>query len=106
MTIYMVCATRTNLVYVIIFAALIPVFALLSAAYWRLGVGDKVGGERLIVVRPAIAVSASLLKPVGHLTQACLGLRGLSFLREYIRLLPPYRAAAGLCWLSSALAYW
>lgn len=55
MTIYMVCATRTNLVYVIIFAALIPVFALLAAAYWRLGVGDKAGGERLVVVCPALS---------------------------------------------------
>lgn len=49
-TIYMICATRTNLVYVLIFAALILVFVCLAAAYWRLADGDTVVGNRLIVV--------------------------------------------------------
>ena len=49
-TIYMVCATRTNAVYVLIFAALIVVFVCLAAAYWRLADGDAIIGNRLIVV--------------------------------------------------------
>ena len=59
MAIYMVCATRVNIVFVSIFAALILVFALLAAAYWRLGLGDEIVGNRLTVVSLiALAISA------------------------------------------------
>lgn len=50
MLIYCICATRTNLVYVLIFASLIFVFSLLAAAYWKLGAEDEVMGNRLTVV--------------------------------------------------------
>ncbi|KOC12586.1 hypothetical protein AFLA70_278g001571, partial [Aspergillus flavus AF70] len=60
-TIYMICATRTNLVYVLIFAALILVFVCLAAAYWRLADGDTVVGNRLIVGAGAALFVASLL---------------------------------------------
>lgn len=50
MLIYSVCATRTNLVFVLIFASLILVFSLLAAAYWKLGLEDAVMGNRLTVV--------------------------------------------------------
>lgn len=50
MLIYTVCATRTNIVFVLIFACLIFVFSLLAAAYWRLGLEDEVTGNRLTVV--------------------------------------------------------
>lgn len=50
MLIYCICATRTNLVYVLIFASLIFVFLLLAAAYWKLGAEDEVMGNRLTVV--------------------------------------------------------
>ncbi|KAE8168704.1 GPR1/FUN34/YaaH-class plasma membrane protein [Aspergillus tamarii] len=60
-TIYMVCATRTNAVYVLIFAALIVVFVCLAAAYWRLADGDAIIGNRLIVGAGAALFVASLL---------------------------------------------
>lgn len=50
MLIYAVCATRTNLVYVLIFTSLIVVFSLLAATYWKLGQEDEVTGDRLTVV--------------------------------------------------------
>lgn len=52
MIVYMLCATRTNIVYVLIFFSLIIFFALAAAAYWRMGAADKVSGERLVVVSP------------------------------------------------------
>ncbi|KAB8205120.1 GPR1/FUN34/YaaH-class plasma membrane protein [Aspergillus parasiticus] len=60
-TIYMICATRTNLVYVLIFAALILVFVCLAAAYWCLADGDVGVGSRLIVGAGAALFVASLL---------------------------------------------
>lgn len=50
MFIFMICATRTNMVLTLIFLALFMVFVLLSAAYWRLGLGDALTGNRLVVV--------------------------------------------------------
>lgn len=50
MVIYMVCATRINVVFVAIFAALAVFFTLLAAGYWRLGLEDAVVGDRLMVV--------------------------------------------------------
>lgn len=50
MLIYTICATRTNIIYVVIFASLILVFALLAAAYWQLGKENEVLGNRLTVV--------------------------------------------------------
>ncbi|KAL1966040.1 hypothetical protein VTN77DRAFT_4980 [Rasamsonia byssochlamydoides] len=47
--VYMICATRTNAVFVAIFATLIMVFSLMSAAYWRLALADSVAGHRLMV---------------------------------------------------------
>jgi len=38
--IYMVCALRTNVVFVLIFASLVPAFGLLTAAYWNLAKGN------------------------------------------------------------------
>ena len=38
--IYMICALRTNVVFVLIFAGLIPAFGLLAAAYWHLAQGN------------------------------------------------------------------
>ncbi|KAB8246733.1 hypothetical protein BDV35DRAFT_380319 [Aspergillus flavus] len=66
-TIYMICATRTNLVYVLIFAALILVFVCLAAAYWRLADGDTVVGNRLIMLFEALGFPVNL--PVGDLSR-------------------------------------
>jgi succinate-acetate transporter protein len=38
--IYMICALRTNVVFVLIFAFLVPAFGLLTAAYWNLAKGN------------------------------------------------------------------
>ncbi|KKA20053.1 GPR1/FUN34/YaaH-class plasma membrane protein [Rasamsonia emersonii CBS 393.64] len=59
--IYMICATRINAVFVAIFLTLVMVFTLLSAAYWRLGLGDAVGGNRLLVAGGASLFVASML---------------------------------------------
>ncbi|KAE8349875.1 GPR1/FUN34/yaaH family-domain-containing protein [Aspergillus coremiiformis] len=59
--IYLICATRTNLVYVLIFAALTLVFVFLAAAYWRLADADAVVGNRLVVGAGAALFVASLL---------------------------------------------
>lgn len=50
MVIYTVCASRTNLPFFLIFASLLIVFALLAAAYWKLGEGNEAMGNRLTVV--------------------------------------------------------
>lgn len=50
MLIFMICATRTNVVYTLIFLSLLLVFLLLSSAYWRLGAGDALSGNRCVVV--------------------------------------------------------
>jgi succinate-acetate transporter protein len=38
--IYMICALRTNVVFVLIFTFLVPAFGLLTAAYWHLAKGN------------------------------------------------------------------
>lgn len=53
MLIFLICATRTNAVYVLIFTTLTLVFVFLSGAYWRLAVADALVGNRLIVVCPS-----------------------------------------------------
>lgn len=50
MFIFMICATRTNVVLTLIFMSLLMVFIMLTAAYWRLGLGDAVVGNRCVVV--------------------------------------------------------
>lgn len=52
MLIFMICATRTNVVYTLIFLSLLLVFILLSSAYWRLGLGDAAVGNRCVIVSP------------------------------------------------------
>ncbi|GFF36851.1 protein alcS [Aspergillus udagawae] len=61
MLIFLICATRTNAVYVVIFATLTLVFVFLSAAYWRLAVADALVGNRLIVAAGASLFVASML---------------------------------------------
>jgi succinate-acetate transporter protein len=61
MLIFLICATRINAVYVVIFATLTLVFVFLSAAYWRLAVADALVGNRLIVAAGASLFVASML---------------------------------------------
>ncbi|KAF4207040.1 hypothetical protein CNMCM8927_003873 [Aspergillus lentulus] len=61
MLIFLICATRTNAVYVLIFTTLTLVFVFLSGAYWRLAVADAPVGNRLIVAAGASLFVASML---------------------------------------------
>jgi uncharacterized membrane protein len=53
MLIFLICATRTNALYVAIFTTLTLVFVFLAGAYWRLAVADALVGNRLVVVCPS-----------------------------------------------------
>ncbi|KAJ5641252.1 hypothetical protein N7490_005252 [Penicillium lividum] len=61
MLIYAVCATRTNIVFVLIFTSLIFVFSLLAGAYWKLGLEDEAAGNRLTVGAGAALFVATML---------------------------------------------
>lgn len=57
MLIFMICATRTNIVYTLIFLSLLLVFLLLSSAYWRLAEGDAAVGDRCVKVSRMFALA-------------------------------------------------
>ncbi|KAJ5242807.1 uncharacterized protein N7469_001134 [Penicillium citrinum] len=61
MLIFMICATRTNMVYTLIFLSLLLVFLLLSSAYWRLAEGDSTVGNKCVKGAGAALFVASLL---------------------------------------------
>ncbi|KAJ6118158.1 hypothetical protein N7471_014035 [Penicillium samsonianum] len=61
MLIFMICATRINVVYTLIFLNLLLVFLLLSAAYWQLGQGNAAIGDRCVKGAGASLFVASLL---------------------------------------------
>ncbi|KAJ5842232.1 hypothetical protein N7534_012062 [Penicillium rubens] len=61
MLIFMICATRINVVYTLIFLSLLLVFLLLSAAYWQLGQGNAAIGDRCVKGAGASLFVASLL---------------------------------------------
>lgn len=60
MIIFMICATRTNIVYTLIFLTLIIVFVLLTAGYWQLADGNSSAGGRCIKGSGASLFVASL----------------------------------------------
>ncbi|KAJ5510002.1 hypothetical protein N7453_002105 [Penicillium expansum] len=61
MLIFMICATRINVVYTLIFLCLLLVFLLLSSAYWVLGQGNAATGDRCVKGAGASLFVASLL---------------------------------------------
>ncbi|KAL4805612.1 GPR1/FUN34/yaaH family-domain-containing protein [Aspergillus unguis] len=61
MLVFFICATRTNVVYTLIFLSLLLVFLLLSAGYWLLGESDAVTGDRCVKGAGASLFVASLL---------------------------------------------
>ncbi|KAL2847195.1 GPR1/FUN34/yaaH family-domain-containing protein [Aspergillus pseudoustus] len=61
MLVFLICATRTNLVYTLIFLTLFLVFIFLTAGYWTLGQGDSVVGNRCVKGAGACLFVASLL---------------------------------------------
>ena len=48
--IYLIASLRTNIVFVIIFATLVPGFGLLAGAYWQLAAGNATLGGNLVIV--------------------------------------------------------
>lgn len=50
MLIFMICATRTNVIYTLIFLSLLVVFLLLTAAYWALGEDNATAGAACVKV--------------------------------------------------------
>lgn len=58
--IYLICALRTNIVFVMIFLTLVPAFACLAGAYWHLGLaasghsGSGATANTLLVAAGAI----------------------------------------------------
>lgn len=52
--IYMICALRTNIVFVLIFAGLVPAFGLLAGAYWHLAEGNAGTANTLIIAAGAV----------------------------------------------------
>jgi hypothetical protein len=61
MFIFMICATRTNVVYTLIFLSLLLVFLLLSSAYWQLGQGNAAIGDRCVKVNIIPSKAAFLI---------------------------------------------
>ncbi|KAL2870273.1 transcriptional activator of ethanol catabolism AlcS [Aspergillus lucknowensis] len=61
MLVFLICATRTNAVYTLIFLTLLLTFLFLSAGYWCLGDGDAVVGRRCVKGAGASLFVASLL---------------------------------------------
>jgi hypothetical protein len=59
--IYMVCALRTNLVFVGIFASLVPAFGCLTGAYWHLAQGNVSTATTLLVAAGAITFITDIL---------------------------------------------
>ena len=58
--IYLVCALRTNLVFVAIFLGLLLTFVILTAAYWHTAQGHTEMAERLQVAAGAFGFLATL----------------------------------------------
>lgn len=53
--IYLVCSLRTNVVFVVIFLTLVPAFACLAGAFWRLAEGEMASGTKLVTAAGALA---------------------------------------------------
>lgn len=60
MLIFMICATRTNIVYTLIFLTLLVVFLLLSSAYWLLGEENVAAGNKCVKVSVYFSIRSIL----------------------------------------------
>ena len=52
--VYLICALRTNIVFLVIFFTLVLAFGFLSGAYWQLAQGNAVLGGKLVVVSESL----------------------------------------------------
>ncbi|EMC93359.1 hypothetical protein BAUCODRAFT_133301 [Baudoinia panamericana UAMH 10762] len=59
--IYMICALRTNVIFLLIFAFLVPAFGCLAGAYWQIAKGNMALGAQLTVVAGALTFVVDLL---------------------------------------------
>lgn len=59
--VYMICALRTNLVFVLIFFTLIPAFGLLCGGFFYLGLGNTTRASTLIIAGGAFAFVTCIL---------------------------------------------
>lgn len=58
--IYLICALRTNLVFVAIFLGLLLTYAFLTASYWHLAMGNTAMAAKLQVAGGAFGFMATL----------------------------------------------
>lgn len=58
--VYLICALRTNVVFVMIFLALVIAFPCLAASFWQANNGNMVASSRLQVTAGALAFCTSL----------------------------------------------
>lgn len=59
--IYMICALRTNAVFLGIFATLVPAFCCLAGSYWHLALGNATTAGTLLVVAGALTFVTDML---------------------------------------------
>jgi len=59
--IYMICALRTNIVFVGIFAGLVPAFGCLAGAYWHLAQGNSGTAGTLLIAAGALTFIVDIL---------------------------------------------
>lgn len=87
--VYLICALRTNIIFILIFATLIPAFGLLASVYWHLGQGIMVPHQQtaaggltfvtsllgwyLFFVQLLAAVDFPLNLPVGDMSRFIKG---------------------------------
>ncbi len=48
--VYLICALRTNIVFLVIFATLVVAFGLLTGTYWHIALGNSAFAAKLQVV--------------------------------------------------------
>lgn len=99
---FTICSCRINVVFVTLFASLFMVFACLSGAYWRLGLGDTTIGIRLTIVRILTLWSNKFC----FWLTIWIGRRSFPFCFQYNGVVSAVRSAAGFCWISSDFASW
>ncbi len=52
--VYLICALRTNIVFIIIFATLVAAFGLLTGTYWHLALGNAALAGKLQIASHSV----------------------------------------------------
>ena len=53
--VYLICALRTNVVFVVIFLTLVPAFGCLAGAFWKAAEGNMAAEQNLVIAAGACA---------------------------------------------------